>query len=275
MARNITSLGAKESDFLTSLAAKGKTIFTGREVRELLGLSSTPKLLLSRLERKGWVKRLERDRYLLVPLEAGPERLWSEDATLVAMALAPEGALAYWSAIRHWGWTDQLPRTVFVQMMRRRANSIVEALGVTYRFVTVRPIRFFGVIEERADHRTFRVTDREKTVIDILDRIDLSGGSGQVIQTLEEAVEELRWDRLDDYLRRFRSRTVPKRLGFLVEALPLKVPDREHRLAEWQRLIGRGISLLDPGGPALGPIITRWRVRVNVHGLIPESFTSL
>lgn len=114
MTRNITSLSSKESILLTNLAAKGKTVFTGKEAQELLGLPASPRLLLSRLERKGWVKRLERGRYLLIPLEAGPERLWSEDAALVAMTLAPEGALAYWSAIRHWGWTEQLPRTVFI-----------------------------------------------------------------------------------------------------------------------------------------------------------------
>lgn len=92
MTRNITSLSSKESILLTNLAAKGKTVFTGKEAQELLGLPASPRLLLSRLERKGWVKRLERGRYLLIPLEAGPERLWSEDAALVAMTLAPEGA---------------------------------------------------------------------------------------------------------------------------------------------------------------------------------------
>lgn len=271
MTRNISSLSSKESRLLTSLAAKGRTVFTGREAQELLSLESTPKLLLSRLVRKGWLVRLERNRYLLVPLEAGPERLWSEDAALVAMTLAPRGALAYWSAIRHWGWSEQLPRTVFVQITRRRANSKVEALGVTYRFVTIKPDRFFGVVQARADHRTFQVTDKEKTVIDMLDRFDLSGGTGQVIQALQEAVTDIRWDVLDTYLLRFGSGTVPKRLAFLVEVLSLQVPNREQRLQDWQKLIGRGISLLDPQGPPEGPIITRWRVRVNVRSLIPES----
>lgn len=261
----MSGLSARESDLLTRLAAAGKTVFTGWEAQKLLGLSSSPKLLLSRLERKGWAKRLERDRYLLVPLEAGPERLWSEDAAVIAMALAPSGTLAYWSAVRHWGWTEQLPRTVFVQITRRRASPKVEALGMTYRFITVRPTRFFGIVQKRVDHHIFQVTDKEKTVIDMLDRIDLSGGAGQVIQALEEAVPDLRWVVLDDYVRKFRSGTVLKRLGFLTEALSLKVPDQEHRLAGWQKLIGRGISLLDPGAPVQGPIVTRWRLRVNVQ----------
>lgn len=108
-------------------------------------------------------------------------------------------------------------------------------------------------------------------MVDILDRFDLSGGPGQVIPALVEAAPDLRWNVVDDYLRRFGSGTIPKRLGFLVEALSLKVPDRERRLAGWQKLMGRGISLLHPQGPTQGPIITRWQVRVNVEFLAPNS----
>ena len=36
---------------------------------------------------KGWLARIERGRYLIVPLEAGPDRVWTEDALVIASYL--------------------------------------------------------------------------------------------------------------------------------------------------------------------------------------------
>ena len=42
------------------------------------------------LEKKGWIARLERGKYIVIPLEAGPERRWTEDSYVVAAARCVE-----------------------------------------------------------------------------------------------------------------------------------------------------------------------------------------
>jgi predicted transcriptional regulator of viral defense system len=138
-------------------------------------------------------------------------------------------------------------------------------LGLRFRFITVTPRKFFGLKRGTLDHKRYRVTDCEKTLIDCLDRLDPAGGIAEVPGTLRAGLDEFDWSRLDDYHSRFGSGTVIKRLGFLMEAMELAIPDREARLATWARSLTAGLAMLDPSsGQTDHRIATRWHLRVNV-----------
>lgn len=82
---------------------------TVRGTSEYWGSSAMAWKKMRPLERKRWIIRLERGKYLVVPLEAGEHRMWCEEPYLVASTLVHPAAIAYWTAIRHWGWTEQIP----------------------------------------------------------------------------------------------------------------------------------------------------------------------
>jgi predicted transcriptional regulator of viral defense system len=261
MSRTITELGPREAEFLATMAGAGRDVFASKEAERFWGTGPVTRNALSRLESKGWLERLERGKYMLVPLEAGVTREWSEDPLVVGSFLAPSGAAAYWTAVRHWGWTTQLARTQFFITAKRRANPHPTILGVPYKFVTMRPSRIFGIAEEWAGGLRVRVTDRERTLVDVLDRPDLAGGIAEVGEALVASWSEIDVVRLTDYIERFGSGTVPKRLGYLAELLPLAVP--EDQLDRWESLKGSGITLLERGGPDKGRITSRWGLRIN------------
>lgn len=272
MTQNITKLGPREAEFLSRMAAFERGVFTSAKAAEFWGSPNYTKAVLHRLVKKGWITRLMRGTYLVIPLEAGPERLWSEKAAVVAQHLVRPSAVAYWSALHYWHLTEQAPRVTFVQTPTRRSRREVEALGMNFRFVTVRQSRFFGLVTHDAGGQPIVVTDREKTLIDAADRPELSGGIVQVAEALRRGPRDIDWMRLDAHLARFGAGTVYKRLGYLVEALRVPVPQAEARLAAWRSHLTAGISPLEPGGAAKGRIVTRWRIRVNVRGF--EEFGS-
>lgn len=265
MSRNITELGPREAEFLAQLAGEGRTIFTVEEARRFWGNAAYTANVLGRLENKGWLRRLERGTYLIIPLEAGPTRDWTESALVIAPHLIQPAAIAYWSALHYWNMTEQVPRTVFVQSTRRKHRRQIEVLGISFRFVTVVESKFFGVVRRTLDGKPIYVTDREKTLLDAADRPDLSGGIGQLAQALRTAWADVDWQRLDEYLTRWGRGSLTKRMGYLVETLELPLPDREERLARWHRSLSSGIALLEPGRGNTGRIVTRWRLRVNVE----------
>ena len=261
-----TRLGPQERLFLTSLAGEGKRIVHFSDGLPFWSSVHQTRKALSRLERKGWLRRLERGVYLLIPLEAGPGGNWSEDPMVIAGQLVPDGAAAYWTALHYWNLTEQVPRTVFVQTLTRRSAPVSEIMGINYRFVTIKKERFFGILSQMAKGLSFRITDREKTIIDSTARPELSGGIKLVADSLRSA-NELDWSKLNEYLLRFGSGAVYKRLGYLIERLEVDFPNRDQFLHEWQGKLSQGIAMLEPGGDQNGPVRTRWRIRVNARGL--------
>lgn len=264
MTRDITHLGPGESKLLTTLAGEGRTLFTVEDAALIWESREGAKQAVSRLEAKGWVDRVERGSYMIVPLEAGPDGRWTEDALAVGTFMVPEGAAAYWSAIRHWGWTTQLPQITQFLTSHRRTHMVTEVLGMRYRFVYCAPSRLWGIASEHRGSLPVRVTDRERTVVDMMHRTDLCGGVAEAASALGDAWPDLDQDRLTDYLSRFGDGTAPKRLGFLVESLGLPVEQRT--VQAWQSLISAGYGGLDRSGPANGPHVRRWRLRVNEPG---------
>ncbi len=262
MRSNIKSLSAQEAEFLSNLAADENTIFTTAQAQEYWGEPAYTANILSRLVRKGWLRRLERGVYMLLPLAAGPERVWSESGLTIAARLVQPAAVAYWSAMHYWQMTEQIPRTVFVQSTRRKRA--LEVAGIHFQFVTVREARFFGVVQHTVGGKPMCVTDREKTLLDAAARPDLSGGILQLVQALQAARTDINWDQLDEYLTRWGGGVVVKRLGYLIETLALPLPGRETRLKRWQGMLTQGISLLEPGAGKQGATVTRWRTQVNV-----------
>jgi predicted transcriptional regulator of viral defense system len=261
----IISLSHAEATFLTELAAEGKEIFTTREAYRILGPGKPTRDTLERLVDKGWLERIERGKYLIVPLEAGPDRVWTEDALVLASHLVNPSMVAYRSALSHWNLTDQVPRVTYVQTPVRKENRTPVVLGMRFRIVRVKGEKFFGGHTVRVGESPVQVTDPEKTLIDCLDRPELSGGVAEVARALREENGETDWKRATGYLRRFRSGAVVKRLGFLVESMALSHPPEPGILDQWQDLLTAGISLLDPSSPREAHrIATRWRMGVNL-----------
>jgi predicted transcriptional regulator of viral defense system len=262
-AQNITGLSKNEAAFLSLLAEKEQAIFRFSDALEFWQDAPATRSALSRLQQGNWLKRIERGLYMVVPLDAGPGRMWSENSLVIASYLLQRGAIAYWSALYYWNLTEQLPRTVFLQSPQRKAKRELTVAGIRYQFITIRPQRFFGLVKQPINRHILQLTDREKTLIDAADRPDLTGGIRQLVKTLQEHWRELDWQKVDDYLVQFDSGAVVKRLGYLVDVLALPIPDRNLRLQQWKEHLTAGIALLEPGSPRTGPTLRRWRIRDN------------
>lgn len=247
---------------LAQLSADGHTIFTTAQAQDLLGDAAYAANTLSRLVKKGWLQRLQRGLYLIIPLEAGPERLWTESSLVIASKLVKPSAVAYWSALHYWGMTEQVSQVVFVQTTQRKAA--LQVLGMHFRFVTLPEARFFGAVQRTVDGKSITVTDREKTLLDAAARPDLCGGIMQLAQALSGHYADVDWLRLDDYLQRWGGGAVVKRLGYLIETLHLPIPEQTQRLTRWQGWISQGMSLLEPGASPDSISAPQWNLRVNV-----------
>lgn len=259
------SLSHAESILLTTLAATGRSVFATADAYAIRGRGKATRDTLDRLVRKGWLERIAKGKYLIVPLEAGPERAWTESAHVIAGELVSPSMVSYWSALAYWNLTEQVPRVTCVQTTSRKEDRAPTVLGMRFRIVRVKPRKLFGGHRYSSRGGPAVITDREKTILDCLDRPDLCGGVEEVARALQAADGDLDWPCLTGYLDRFGSGAVAKRLGFLAENLKLAHPPMPGMLARWRELLTAGIGKLDPSSPRKPHrIVTRWRIAVNL-----------
>ena len=216
---------------------------------------------LERLQNKGWIRRIRRGRFAVIPLSSGEDRSPQLHEFIVAMELVSPAVIAYWSALNHHGMTEQLPRTVFVATDHPVRRQPRDVLGVTYRIISLKPEKVFGVVKDWIDETPFSVTDREKTIIDGLDLPQHVGGVSEIAKALKGFWKDLNEEKLRDYARRIGNSAVTKRLGFIMEKLGLG--DCEALRAAIS--LASGFSPLDPTMPKRGKYNRRWGLLVNME----------
>ncbi len=263
--KNITQLGKREAEFLALMSSKNAGAFAFVESVGFWKSQELAKKKLHLLEKKGWLARIERGKYLVIPLEAGPARQWSQDEYIVAQSLVQPAAVSYWTAIHHWGWTEQIPRVVYIQTTKRKKSRKKDVFGVTYEFVTVPKRKFFGHSKEWRDGKQILVTDKEKTLVDCADDVERAGGIQELVKAVKAASKEISWALLNEYADRIRNGAVKKRLGFLFETIvPHLSQEAESVMESWRNSLSAGIAPLYPSLGRKGKISTRWGIIDNV-----------
>lgn len=271
--RNKRTLGALGSKLLTQLSADNKNVFSLDDARRVLAGKSDAAVrrLVSRLAEAGWLIRLGGGRYLIVPLEAMSPGEWSEDSHVLAAEIVKEDreayeaptnyAISHWSALNYYGYTEQIPAMVILSTPVRQASNVRKMLDVSYKLIFVSRDKFFGLTTVWLNDKPISITDKEKTIIDCLDRPRVCGGIREAAKGLVNGFSDgIDLDKLTEYGHRLGNGTVFKRLGYLAEALNLPVGPW---LGKWHNSITKGYSLLDPAQPKHGRHEPRWQVIVN------------
>jgi len=256
-------LSKQEVAILAQLSSNGKTIFSSREVLALkTGSQQSAWSILSRLSKKGWIQRLRRSNYMIVPFEAGINQAWAEDSFKLAHELFSPCYIAYRSALSHWQLTEQVPSVTTVAVRKQRKLPQLPPIRGQFRLVNLAPHKFFGFTTIWRDNVKVTISDIEKTILDCLEKPQYAGGIDQAIQALLQARKtRLDLDKLDDYLQRFRNNTLLKRTGFLLDFLGALEHERKKG---WLARLNTNIGLLDPLGTSDGKLCSEWRLRINM-----------
>jgi predicted transcriptional regulator of viral defense system len=255
-----SALTSREAYLVRSLAAAGQQTFTVEDADAILEENRpTVRKILHRLCAARWIERLERGKYRLLPLEAGPEGQWAEHEFLIASALVSPYYLAYATALTYYGYSEQPLGPIWMATTRRKAPVTID--GVAYRFVTLTRHKFFGYAQIEILGQEIQIAEREKALVDALDHPQYAGGVLEGAKALWFGREELDLEKAVDYAERLRNRTAAQRLGFWLETLGLGSTALLDRLEE---LRTRNYGLLEPRGPQEGVRSSRWRLVVNV-----------
>jgi predicted transcriptional regulator of viral defense system len=227
--------------------------FTPRLLSDLLALDVPHAYyLLARLKESGLIAEVENGKYLVLGFE--PERVLANPLFIASHLVAP-AYVSYWSALHHYGFTEQAPLTVFAATTKKKRP--VDFGGFRFRYVTIQPHKFFGYRREDAGGLPVLIADEAKSIVDSLDQSRYAGGIAEVAKALQAALPTLDVPTLMEYANRMADKSLGSRLGYLFDLLGQ---------SEMAAGLIRSVSpvKLDPTRPGRGRHVPAWQVIVNV-----------
>lgn len=248
---------------------QGLRVLDVERMSDLIAVSRTHAVkLLAAMARKGALQRVGRGRYVVIPSDVlyGRQTFVTDPFQVVDDLLRRAGLseyyVAYQSAGFIYGAADQLPQALLVALPRQHRPITWGPAEIL--FVQVERTKFFGIQETRYHDAFFRISDREKTLLDCLDRFDLCGGIEEVAHTISVLLPETNPERLLAYVPDMANQALVHRLGYILEKLSTQFPVPATLLDRVATLIASRVYPLDPHGPVAGPIHPRWHVRENL-----------
>lgn len=220
-------------------------------------------LLLSRLHQKGWLRRLKRGVYAVVPLESETTHPAIEDAWPLAMELFAPCYISGWTAAEHWDLTEQIFNSISLVTGHPQRSSLQSIAGVQFRTRTIAPERIFGTSRIWFGSRTVEVADRHRLIVDILDAPDFGAGGRHTMDVVDAywKCEHHDAQKLLEYALRYGRGAVLKRMGFSAERAGVVTDEWLDRV---ESNLTKGMIRLDPQSGTGGRLNGRWHVRVNI-----------
>ena len=212
---------------------------------------------LARWTGQGWLKRIRRGLYTVVPLAVSPDAHVIEDAWQLVPTLFNGGYVGGATAAHYWDLTEQLFRPVFVYTTAPVRQRDVAVQGASF-VVRHLPTQFvFGTRSVWRDSVRVDISDVHRTIVDMLDDPAAGGGIRHVAGCLEAYLKRQDADpnKLVEYAERIGNGAVFKRLGFLTE----RAHGPEALVAACKERLTAGLSKLDPSVPS-PRVMRRWRL---------------
>ena len=172
-------------------------IFTEKDVVKITKTTKKyARTLLSRLQKKSYIYRIERGKYSLY-----------DDPLIFASHLAKHSYLSLWTALRYHNLTQQQPQNVFVMVTSPKRK--ITLPNITVHFIVTK--QFWGYKKERYRDFDIFIAEPEKAIIDsLLARLPLD--------YIIEAIELLQTpQKLAEYAQKTKNNSLIKRIGYLLE----------------------------------------------------------
>jgi predicted transcriptional regulator of viral defense system len=213
------SLSSRETEIIARLAYEKVAVITSKMFDSYFSFPSLLRnKIISRLAKKGILKTIKRGVYFFSPLESGPAGS-SINEFLIPPVFFPRGNyyIGYATMYNYYGFTDQIFQVMYVL---NTAMQREKALGNTrLKMVKIPESRMFGIEKIKIRDVGVLVSDRERTLVDLVYFPEPVGGLRKAFEILKEQVKTKKVDtgRLIRYALKFPDNSSIKRIGYALE----------------------------------------------------------
>ncbi len=244
-------------------------VFTGEEmVNYLLSCgdvgSRTKEALLAYYRKTGCIVSVRRGLYAVVPPGCSSTS-YSIDPFLVAAKLTEDAVLSHHTALEFHGHAYSVHEH-FIYSGSRPLSSLTFRTHVFYGVKFPESLRCatkedFGVVTRDRAGMDIRVTSLERTMVDVLNRPELSGGWEEIWRSLE-SVEFFDLDKVVEYALVLGNATTVSKTGFFLEQHRESLMVEEKHLKSLKEFRPRQPHYLDRDKRKSGRLVSEWNLVV-------------
>jgi len=260
---NKKTLGPVSAHLISMLYEDNKAIFTIRDAQWILGKTYNETTdLLSELVKRKVLTRLKAGKFLIIPQQLGRSEQYLGNWYVAGREVVNSERyyIAYYSAMHYWGMLTQPLLKIFIAVPKRQI--VPYEMRDRLVFVSVSVKSLWGIKEEWiAPNEKVSISDREKTIVDALIHPEYCGGITEIAKGLWLVKEKIKYQRLDDYVRKLGKNVVGKRLGYILEILNIEQPELIDRLKEY---VKNRYDKFDPNLSEKRIDKNKWRLIDNV-----------
>lgn len=258
-------ISTQSSKLLTYLYDQDKNCFDYSLAFKALpdSKSSAVRELLSDMTKRGLLMRLKEGVYYIIPFEQNAET-FMPDWHLIAEHLINDAKhyIGYYSALQIHNLITQPSLKEQIVVSKQIRPSEIKVKDVPFQFIYHNEKHFFGAKKIWIDSfNKVLCSDLEKTIIDCLFKPDYAGGIVEVARAIYNSKDKISYDTMLDYIKKFDSQAVIKRLGFLLETFKIKT----NIIQELHKMKTASYVVLDTELPKTGKRISRWSIQQNLE----------
>ncbi len=240
-------------------------VVTLEEIKPLFPDGQQARNAVAYLIKHGYARRVKSGLYYLIPFEQrGTD--WQPDVLVVGSKITKEYFYSHASALSLFGVIPSIPPRIAITTPRRfRRFSFGQ-----YTYYPVETRHFFGFRDLDYKGISVKVSNMERTFVDCLSRLDLSGGVVGVFRNLS-MLGFINYPLLMEYLDKIGKKSTMVRCGFALEYFREQWEVDEKVVDELKKRARSGpVYYLDRGIPkGTGKLVKGWNL------IIPAAFEDL
>ncbi len=180
-------------------------IFDLNSLKAIIGKESAyAKVYLNRLKNSGLVFEVERNKYTV-----------HKNAFLIASRVLWPSYISFWSALRFYNLTEQVPQSVSVATTRKRKKSVINFIGVKITFTHIDKKYFFGFRKMNYDSIEIFIAEPEKAILDSIAFGEVS--EQEMLEILKKNKKEINFRKLLAFANRTKSKEIIKAVKALID----------------------------------------------------------
>lgn len=254
-------LGPKEIEVIARLSYEKITVITKDQLEKLFGQSVLVRQLIYQLKKKGILKPITKGAYYYSPLESGPAGT-SINEFLIPSILFPKGNyyIGYSNMYNYYGFTEQIFQTLYILNTSIQKERVI--CNIPFKLLKISPKRMYGLDKIKIRNTEVIVSDRERTLVDLIYFSDPVGGLKNAFEILKAQINSNKIDikKFVQYTISFPSISVCKRIGYNLEKCGVQ---QKFLIPLEKNLKDTSLIALYGSKSRRGPIDSKWKVIVD------------